>query len=170
MTDITEFIDENDLTAADVIDALDIDPAQFADVPDEPTDFYDGQPSVDDLEDDFDAVSILADEKEDLEDEVSNLNDELNEYKRTEFEAKADELTDLTDKWEKESMLECFEDGDLIVDDLDDRVELVKDIKGSDTTTVTDSNESEETETGDGPDFDTTSTGKFDLRDRTKVE
>lgn len=172
MTDIKEFLNDNDLTAEDVIDALDIDASQFADVPDEPHDFYDGEPSVDDLADDFDAVDLLVDEKESLEAEVDELREEVREAKRPVYEEKAAELAEMTDKWgDKDALLERFdsEDGDQwSVEDLTDKIELVEDIKGETTTTVGDDAEDDEQTATD--EFDTTKHGRFDLRDRTKID
>jgi len=171
MTTITEFLDENDLSAADVIDALDIDPSNVADVPEEPTDFYDGEPSIEDLADDFDAVDLLADKKESLEAEVASLTDEVRAAKRPVFEEKAEELAALTDKWgEKDELLDRFEaeDADLRwdVSDITDKIELVEDIKGEQTTTVGDEQGGESTTDSD-PAFDTTDHGRFDLRQNT---
>lgn len=175
MTDITEFIDEHDLNAEDVIDALDIDPAQFVDVPDEPHDFYDGEPTVEELADDFDAVDLLVDEKENLEGEVDELEKEVREARRPVYEEKAEELAEMTDKWGDEDLLmnrfdpEDPDEEPWTVDDLAEKIELVEDIKGEETTTVTDESGGGGSETEE-PDFDRTSSGKFDLRRRTRIK
>jgi len=160
---LSEFIDEQNLTAEDVIDALDVE------VPTEPTAHYDGEPTADELSEDFDAVDLLIDEKETLESEVEELSDSLAEYRKTEYEQKVDDLVDLTDKWEKDELMEKFDaDEDAwTIDDVEDRIELVEDLKSSEATTITDSGE----DGGDGLDTDieTTNQGRFDLRERTKI-
>jgi hypothetical protein len=175
MSDITDFIDEHDLTAEDVIDALDVDPAQVAEVPDEPTDFYDGQPSVETLSDDFDAVAVLKDEKDKLATENDSLREQVRDAQRPVFADKAERLSELTDRWgDKDSLLAKFDTEDeeerWSVDDIDAKLELVEDIIDEETTTVTDSTD-EQTEDTSTPDVPMTDSGRFDLRsERTKIE
>jgi len=174
MTDIKQYIDEHDLTVEDVIDGLDIDVSQFADVPDEPHDFYDGEPAVEDLREDFDAVDLLADEKDQLADTVDDLREEVREAQRPVFEEKASELAEMTDKWgDEDDILARFDADDdneqWTVEDVTDKIELVEDIVSNTTTTVADSgDEGSEVETS--LDIDRTDRGGFDLRSRTKVE
>lgn len=177
MTSITEFIDENDITAEDVIDALDIDAAQFADYPDGPQAFYD-DPKVDDLREDFDAVDMLADRKAELVEEVDALQERLREARRPTFADKAEELADLTTRWgDKEELLEKFDAEDTderwTVDDLEAKIELAEDIyedlSDAETTTVGDSG-TEGGDEGNEHDANRTATGGFDLRRRTKTE
>lgn len=173
MTDnLTEFIDEQNLDAEDVIDALDVD------VPGEPTAFYDGEPDVETLADDFDTVELLVDEKESLEGEIDSLEADLHEYEKEAFADTAGDLAALTDKWgDEDELLERFNDEDddefTAVDDLEDKIELVEDIKGDGTTTVTDEDDTtSETNfvadnsgaVGDDTDLDTTQGGSYDLR------
>jgi hypothetical protein len=165
--DLQTFIDENELTVEDVVDALDVD------IPSEPTAFYDGEPSVEQLADDFDAVDILVDEKQSLEEEVSDLTDSLREARRPVYKEKAQQLAEMTHKWgDSEELMERFDADDerWSVDDLDEKIELVEDITGSTTTTI-DSETDTETELvadNDGSvensDIDTTSNGRYDLR------
>lgn len=175
MSDITDFIDEHDLTAEDVIDALDVDPAQVADVPDAPTDFYDGEPDVESLADDFDAVAVLKDEKDKLTEENDSLREQAREAQRPVFADKAERLSELTDRWgDEDSLMAKFDAEDdeerWSVDDIDAKLELVEDIIDEETTTVTDSTDDNTGETTE-PDVPTTDSGRFDLRsERTKVE
>lgn len=159
MTDIQDFIDQNDLSAEDVIDDLDVE------VPDEPTAFYDGEPTADDLADDFDSVDLLLDEKDELEDKVEDLQDSLHEAKRPIFEDKAEELAEHTHKWgDKSTLMEKFDDGEWTTDDIDEKIEIVEDLKGDDTTTVTDSVDGNDS-SSESTDFDTTNRGKYKLAD-----
>lgn len=148
MTSIKEFIDENDIGAEDVIDALDIDPAQFADYPDGPTAFYDGQPDVETLRDDFDAVDLLADKKAELAQENEDLRETAREARRPVFKDKAEDLTALTTKWgDADDLIERFDDGEMDVEDVEDKIELAKDILDdvdADVTTVNDSDDENE--------------------------
>lgn len=160
MTTIHEFIDENDLEREDVLDSLNVEQN------DAPTDFYDGQPSADELAEDFDAVDLLLDSKNDLEDQVEDLQDALADYEQREAEEKIETLTDITDKWDADDLTEQYEDGDLTLDRIEERIEIARDLVGDQTTTVED-------ETDDGGDvadhdLDTTESGGFDLRTRTK--
>lgn len=173
MSNIKQFIDENELSAEDVIDALDVDISQFADVPEQPADFYDGEPSVEDLAEDFDAVDLLADEKDSLEAEVDSLQEEIREARRPVYADKAEELAEITEKWgDEETLMERFdaedEDERWSVDDIESKIELAEDIAadvGSDVTTVTDEGD----EGGDDPDIERTDRGRFDLRQNTKA-
>jgi hypothetical protein len=169
MSNIKQFIDENDLDAEDIIDALDIDPAQFIDYPDEPTDFYDGDPKASELAEDFDAVDMLLDAKEDLEDEVQSLSEEVREAKRPQFADKAEKLASMTERWgDEDELMEKFDaeddDEQWSVEDLVDKIELVEDIAQTETTTITDS--SDGTDDDDG--VERTDNGGVDLRQRTK--
>jgi hypothetical protein len=144
-------------------------------MPSDPTAFYDGEPTIEQLADDFGTVQMLLDDKEDLEDEVETLTDELRERKRGDAEAKAAELADLTTVWgDEDELVEQFEDGEISLDDLDEKIKAAEDIASSTTTTATDSSAggSEETDSGmvadrareEGDrDFDRTSGGRIDL-------
>jgi hypothetical protein len=156
MTTIHEFIDENDLEKEDVLDSLGVE------VPDEPTYFYDGQPSADELAEDFDAVDLLMDSKEDLEEKVENLTDSLEAYEEQEAEAKIEELTDLTDNWDGDELREQYENDEITLDRLDERIEIAEDMLGSETTTVEDQTDSADDTTEE-------SGGRHDLREKTKV-
>lgn len=184
MTNIKDFLDENDLSATDVIDALDIDASQFADVPDEPTDFYDGEPDVETLADDFDAVDLLVDEKQNLEEEVAQLEDKLQESQRPIFEDKAEQLAEMTEKWgDADDIVERFdphgdEEEGWTLDTIEDKIELVEDIKGEQTTTVNDSTDTDNDDGGEqdfvanfadessDTDIETIGRGQYDLRDK----
>jgi hypothetical protein len=159
MTSIKEFIDENDIEAEDVIDALDIDPAQFTDYPDEPHEFYDGQPDVEALREDFDAVDLLADKKEDLADENEDLKAEVREARRPVFEDKADTLTQMTTKWgDTDALLEQFDDGEMDVSDVEDKIELAKDILDDVDASVTTVDEADDS---DNEEFEFESSAQF---------
>ena len=171
---LSEFIDEHGLTIEDVIDALDLDPSVFDEVPEAPTDFYDGEPNPEDLSEDFDAVELLLDEKESLEQQVADLQADLEEARRPIFEDKAEQLAELTEKWgDKQRLLERFEDDEdevfETVDDVEAKIELVEDIKGEDTTTVDSDGGSGSSKPDPTDEFDTTPQGKIDLRSRTKI-
>ncbi len=157
---LQEFIDSNDLTDEQVIDKLGID------VPESPTDFYDSEPDVETLADDFTAVEALQDSKESLEEEVEELNDELQSYRVDDFRDSAERLAELVDSRDVETMVEQFEDGELTVDDVDEQITVAEEAIGSTTTTVsTDS----DVETDSEPDIETTDSGRYDLRQNTKV-
>jgi len=163
MTDsLHDFIDENGLSTDDVIDRLNID------VPDEPSDFYDSEPSVDDLVEDFDAVDALADSKESLESEVTELNNELRSYKTEEFEDKAERLAELTSR-DKESLVESFEDGEITVEEINDKISVAEDAVES-TTTMPDGESKNKTKTHNDNqrEINTTDGGRYDLRQTTK--
>jgi len=166
MTDLTELFNDKDVTKEDVIDHYDIDQKES------PSDFYDGEPSVEDLADDFDAVDLLVDEKQKLESENDNLSEELHEYRAEEFADRAEDLVALTEKWgDADTLVERFEDSEdeafTSVDDLDDKIELVKDITDTadETTTVNDTDTERNVDSTDSPDIDTTPKGKFRLAD-----
>lgn len=179
--DIQTFIDENDLSAEDVryiLDSADVDTSEVVDAPDEPTDFYDGQADVEALADDFDAVGLLVEQKESLEAEVDSLEDDLRETKRPIFADKAEQLAEMTERWgDAEELMDKFDADDeerWTVDTIEDKIELVEDIAGTETTTVTDSsNESEDDDSLVGADtsmqiadrdsIETTSSGKYNL-------
>jgi hypothetical protein len=150
MTNIQTFIDENDLTVADVIDALDVELEAIDGVPTEPTAFYDGEPDIEDLADDFPAVKMLADDKEDLEDEVDSLREDLRETKRPRYEEKVEELTSIADDafGSEDDLLDAFdaedEDERLTIDDIEDKIETAKAIRGAETTTAADSTSDDE--------------------------
>jgi len=144
-------------------------------MPSDPTAFYDGEPTIEQLADDFGTVQMLLDDKEDLEGEVETLTDELRERKRGEAEQKAAELAEMTTVWgDEDELVEQFEDGEISLDDLDEKIKAAEDIATSTTTTATDSSAggSEETDSGmvadrareEGErDFDRTSNGRIDL-------
>jgi len=169
MTSITEFIDDHDLEAEDVIDALDIDPAQFTDYPEEPSEFYDGEPTVDELREDFTAVDVLADSKEDLESDVEELETELKATKREEFEDAAEDLVEYTDRFgDEDDLVEKFENDEMTVDEIEQQLAVIKDAVSTETTTVGGS-ESEDDEFADNEDGrERLSNGGVDLRQRTK--
>ncbi len=187
MTNLEELLADNDITAEQVLDHFadsrgeSAAESAFADAFDieqkqDPTEFYDGEPDEEDLADDFDAVEtlvderdLLKDEKESLEAEVEDLNDSLSKYQRGEYEEKVDTLTDMTDKWSEDELMEKFDEDEWTADDVDEKIELVEDIKG-DTTTVGDSKDEEgsEEDTITDSGLETTSSGKVDLRSATK--
>ncbi len=180
--DIKEFVDENDLSVEDVryiVDSTDVSKEDLVDAPDEPTDFYDGEPNVETLADDFDAVDLLVDQKQTLENEVDSLQEDLRESRRPVFADKAETLAEMTHKWgDEDELMEKFdaedEDERWTVDTLDEKIELVEDIAGEQTTTVqTDSASGTERQLvadNDGTvsesDIGTTQGGKFDLRNK----
>jgi hypothetical protein len=165
---IKDFIDEHDLDAQDVIGALDLE------VPDGPTAFYDDEPDVETLAEDFDAVDLLVDKKEDLEAQIETQTDELYEYRKEAFADRAADLAELTDKWgDEETLVEKYEDDDNeefeSIDDLESKIDLVKEFVDDEeeTTTVDDENEGGEDEGLEAP---TTKSGGFDLRKNTKLD
>jgi len=182
MTDsLQEFIDANDLTPADVVDALDLDLQAIDSVPSEPSDFYDGEATVDELAEDFPAVQMLADDKQDLEATVDELEERVRETERPQYEQTVDELVTIADDafGSKEELMDAFDAEDekdrLTVDDVEAKLETAKQIRGEDTTTVTD-NGSEDGDsstlvadndgTVDKSEIDTTQGGRYDLRDK----
>lgn len=174
---LKEFIDEHDLTDKDIIDALDIDLQALDSVPNEPIDFYDGEPSIEDLADDFPTVQMLVDQKEDLEVEVAELTDELRETKRPTYEQKVEELVEIADDafGSEEELMEAFdaedEDERLTIDDIDEKIDRAKTIKGTDTTTTdssSDGGEDEDVEVESSMQIaddavETTSSGRYNL-------
>jgi predicted nucleic acid-binding Zn-ribbon protein len=167
-TDMTiqEFIDDNDLSTEDVIDQLGIE------TPDSLTDFYDSEPDVETLADDFTAVEALQDSKESLEEEVGELNDELQSYRTEDFRDTAERLAELVDSREVDAMVEQFEDGELTVDDVEDQIAVAEEAIGSTTTTINDSSKDEsesvvdsdpEISTVDRESITSTDSGKLDL-------
>jgi hypothetical protein len=165
---LQEFIDSHDLTDAQIIDELGLE------VPDDPTDFYDSEPDVETLADDFTAVEALQDSKESLESEVEELNDELQSYRTEDFRDTAERLAELVDSREVETMVEQFEDGELTVEDVEDQIAVAEEAIGSTTTTMNDSSGSnEDTEslvdsepeisTVDRESISSTDSGKLDL-------
>lgn len=162
---IEEFLDEHDLNAEDILDGLDVE------VPEGPTAFYDGQPDVETLADDFDAVAVLADEKDKLEQKVEDVTDELDEYKRDEFVDKADELADLTETFgDSEELVEQFDEGELTLDGIEEKIAVVEDVRENETTTVDSEGggDGDDPTTDNEPDFEKTDSGKIDLRKQTK--
>lgn len=142
--------------------------------PSDPTEFYDGEPTVEQLADDFKTVQMLVDKRDDLESEVDSLSEELREHKTAKAEQKAEELTSITDAWgEQEDLIEQFSDGEITLDDLDERIEVARDIAGEETTTVTDNgDDGSSTDTqyaadtareSSERDYERTSKGKLDL-------
>jgi len=104
--------------------------------PSDPTQFYDGEPTVEDLADDFGAVQMLVDEKEDLKDERDTLNDELTELRRDDAETKAEELAEMTDFWgDSEELLDKYDDGEMTLDHLDEKIAAAESITSTETTT-----------------------------------
>lgn len=178
MSDITQFIDEHGLTVEDVIDSLDIDSSAFENVPDEPHDFYDDEPTVSDLADDFDAVDLLVDKRDELAAENDALREEVRDARRPVFANRAEYLAEMTEKWgDKADLVERFDATDeddterWTVDDIEAKIELVEDIEqdltDSEITTVTDNSDDDVVD--DEPDIPTTENGRFDLRSETKV-
>jgi len=180
---IQEFVDENDLSAEDVryiLDSADVDTSEVVDAPEQPTDFYDGEPDVEALADDFDAVGLLVEQKETLEAEVDSLEEDLRESKHPVFADKAEHLAGLTQRWgDEEELMDKFdaedEDERWTVDTIEDKIELVEDITGTETTTVTDSSSESEDEgeslvdsgssmqIADRDSIETTDSGKYNL-------
>jgi hypothetical protein len=165
---LQEFVDSHDLTDAQIIDELGLE------VPDDPTDFYDSEPDVETLADDFTAVEALQDSKESLESEVEELNDELQSYRTEDFRDTAERLAELVDSREVDAMVEQFEDGELTVDDVEDQIAVAEEAIGSTTTTMNDSsgsNEDSESMIDSNPEISTvdresvnrTDSGKLDL-------
>jgi len=158
-----EFIDEHDLSTDDVIDKLNID------VPESPSEFYDSEPSVDDLADEFTAVESLADSKESLEAEVEELNDELREHKVETFRDRAKRLSELVDR-DVENLVEQFEDDELTIEAVNEKISVAEDAIGTEPTTVADNEEDGDTTLvadNDGTvsetDVDRTQGGRFNL-------
>jgi hypothetical protein len=155
MTDsLTDFIDEHDLTTKEVIDALDVDLTALDDVPSEPTAFYDGEPDIEEVADDFPVVQMLLDDKDSLEDEVDTLQTELRETKRPHYEERVDELVSVADDafGTKDDLMDAFDaendEERLTIDDIDDKIEKAKQIRGDDVTTA-DSSEDDDTDEDD---------------------
>lgn len=177
MTSIKDFVDEHDLDATDIIDALDIDASDIAGVPEEPTAFYDGEPTVDELADDFDAVDLLVDEKDELAEKLADAREDLREARRPVFADKAEELASMTTKWgDKDTLMEKFDadadDERWTMDDIEDKLEIVRDIRSDGVTTPGGSDNGEDRYTADGArnstdtEFDRTPDGKLDLSAR----
>jgi hypothetical protein len=125
------------------------------DSPTDPTEFYDSEPDVETLADDFTAVASLVDAKEGLETEVEELRDSLHEYERTEFRDRAERLAELTNR-DVDTLVESFDDGEMTFDDLDAKIEVAEDALATTSATgvtATDSN-SDSDEGGDGREFD----------------
>jgi len=127
MSNIEEFIDKHGLEVEDIIDALDLE------VPQEPTAFYDGEPTVDELREDFEAVDMLAERRNELTEQVDELREEVREARRPVFEDKAERLAQMTDRWgDAEDLMEHFdaedEDERWSVDDVEEKIKLTKDI------------------------------------------
>ena len=168
MTSIKAFLDEHDLDAEDVIDALDLE------VPNGPSSFYDGQPDAQTLADDFDAVDLLIEENDSLEQRVDSLEADLREHEREAFADKASDLAEMTTKWgDAESLVAKFDDEDndefTSVDDLTERIEIVEDIRSDVETTTTTQTDDESTDTS-SLDAPTTDTGKYILSDTINAE
>lgn len=169
MSNIKSFIDEHDLDAEDVIDALDIDLAQFADYPDGPKAFYDGEPTVDELAEDFTAVETVVDTRDDLEERNESLKTELKETKRDEFADAAEDLAELTDRFgDEDDLMEKFEDGEMSLEEIQEQLAVIEDALGSTTTTVGDEGKDDEdieieTSATYAEDIPRTSGGKLNL-------
>jgi len=159
MTNIHTLLDDNDLDVATVVDALsteDIIAALDEDLHAEPTAFYDGEPTVDDLRDDFEAVDMLADKRDDLTEQVDELREEVREARRPVFKDKAQRLAQMTDRWgDTEDLMEHFDAEDTekrwSVDDIDEKIELAEDILDDadvETTTVDSGPEGDDDDSG----------------------
>jgi len=162
-TDMTiqEFIDDNDLSTEDVIDQLGIE------TPDSPTDFYDSEPDVETLVDDFTAVEALVDSKESLEDDVAELNDELQSYRVEDFRDTAERLAELVESREVDEMVEQFEDGELTVNDVEQQITVAEEAIGSTTTTV---NTDSDVKTDNESETLTDSSSTISTVDRDKIQ
>jgi len=162
---IHEFIDENGLSTEEVIDKLNID------VPESPNDFYDSEPSVDNLRDDFTAVESLADSKESLETEVEQLNDELQQHRVEEFRDRAERLCELVDR-DIDDLVERFNDDELTIEEVNDKISVAEDAIGTEPTTIGGGDDGGESEDGlvadnngavNETDIDRTQGGRFNL-------
>lgn len=175
MSDIYNFIDEHDLSIEDVIDTLEVDPSAFESVPDEPTDFYDGQPDVETLADDFDSVALLQEQNKDLSATVDSLREDLREARRPQFADKAEKLAAITHRWgDEDDLLDKFETDDederWTVDTIEEKLELVRDIRDIDHEATTADSGVGSTDESSPPmaEIDTTPNGKADLRRNTR--
>jgi len=113
----------------------------------------------------------LADSKESLEDEVETLNDELQEYKTEDFADKAERLAELTDR-DKDTLVEQFQDGDLTIDEVDEKITVAEEAIGSTATTINTDSAEEDTDSqlvadNDGTindsEIDRTQNGRYNL-------
>jgi chromosome segregation ATPase len=118
MTDIKQYIEDNDLDAEDVIDALDLNVAQDDDRFDFDS-FVEGMTIdalaesndevatlVEDKSELEDRVDVLEDKKKSLEDDIEELQSDLESYRDEERETLVDEITDLTSAWDEDSLLD----------------------------------------------------------------
>lgn len=87
-------------------------------------------------------VDALSEKKDELEqrldatqDTVDGLKEELGEYKQEERETLVDELTDLTDYWEEDDMLDADEGPEL--DTIRERIDMMQDLRDETQTTTT---------------------------------
>jgi hypothetical protein len=165
---IKQFVDEHDLSAADIIDALDIDASDVADVPTEPTDFYDGEPSIEQLADDFPPVQMILDERDSLQSERDDLMTDLREHRRSEFVDTAEELVAITDAYgTKADLIDQYEDGELTLDTLSEKLdrakEIVTDATGSEPTTVSDDDDTDDRSHGFVADSARNESGERDI-------
>jgi hypothetical protein len=143
------------------------------------SDFYDGEPDVETLQDDFTAVEALVDTNAELEQQVDELESQLHEYRRTEFTDKATELAEILDSRDVDTLVEQFEDGEMTIEDVEQQLTVAQEAIGAQPTTIdtTDANETPESEstlvadnTGGISDTDLSQRddGSYDLRRQTR--
>lgn len=108
-------------------------------------------------------VEALTDKKSELEqrleateDTVDGLKDELQEYKMEERQTLVDELTDLTDYWDEDDLMETDNDT------LEERIDMMDSLLEEKQTTTTVDDEGS-TESGDGPEDEYDTSGPIDL-------
>lgn len=137
------------------VDDLSVDAvrARHDDVDEKITDL---EETVGSLESDLDEAE---EQKKAAQSTVDDLKETVSEYQRDEAEEIIDDIVDLTDTWEKDTLLDDFEEGDLSLDKLEERREWVQDVAATETTvgdseTTTDSSDSEYTEYTPGQTYD----------------
>jgi len=143
------------------------------------SDFYDGEPDVETLQDDFTAVEALVDTNAELEHQVDELESQLHEYRRTEFTDKATELAEILDSRDVDTLVEKFEDGEMTIEDVEQQLTVAQEAIGAQPTTIdtTDTDETPDSEstlvadnTGGISDTDLSQRddGSYDLRRQTR--
>jgi hypothetical protein len=112
-------------------------------------------------------VDALSEKKSELEqrleateDTVDGLKEDLAEYKMSERQELVDSLTDLTDYWDEDEMLDADEGPTL--DTLEERIEMMEDLR-DETQTTTTVDDDGATENGDGPEDKYDGSGPIDL-------
>jgi len=114
------------------------------------SDFYDGEPDVETLQDDFTAVEALVDTNAELEHQVDELESQLHEYRRTEFTDKATELAEILDSRDVDTLVEKFEDGEMTIEDVEQQLTVAQEAIGAQPTTI------DTTDTDETPDSEST--------------